>query len=173
MPSVSNLNQIPILSVSEIESHLRRLRRKSCGPDGIPFWVLRDFASIISSPVTVLFNRSLRSCSVPKCFKRATISPIPKCARPSHPGDYRPISLLPILSKVLERIVLRKCIFPYVHQKLDAAQFAYQPTTGTGTTSALTLLYHRVISFLDAAPGAVRIMTVDFKKAYRTVQRSS
>lgn len=123
--------------------------------------------------MTVLFNRSLRSCSVPKCFKRATISPIPKCARPSHPGDYRPISLLPILSKVLERIVLRKCIFPYVHHKLDAAQFAYQPTTGTGTTSALTLLYHRVISFLDAGPGAVRIMTVDFKKAFEKLSHST
>ncbi len=172
-PSEAEYSEAPSATVSEVSSMLSRLKRKSCGPDGVQFWVLRDFAPILASAITTLFNRSLRTCIVPSMFKLANISPIPKCPRPSEVSDYRPISLLPVLAKLLEKIVLRKCILPRIRLQLDPMQFAYQPTPGSGTTTALTLLYHRIVSFLDSSSGAVRVMTIDFKKAFEKLTHST
>ena len=52
-----------------------------------------------------IFNRSLESSIFPDTWKHSIITPLPKVGRPKKLKDYRPISLLPILSKVLERLV--------------------------------------------------------------------
>ena len=96
------------LSTEEVSSHLRKLKKKSPGPDGIPAWILREYSDVLSEPITYIFNWSLKTAHVPACFKLANVSPIPKIQRPSSMSHYRPISLLPILSKVLERIVAKK-----------------------------------------------------------------
>lgn len=131
---------------------MHRIKRKSYGLDGVQFWVLRDFAFILSSRVTTIFNKSPQSCIVPLNFKLANVSPIPKCPCSTAASDYRPIPLLPILSKLLEKLILRKCILPHVGESLDCAHFAHQ-STGSGTITALTLLHHRIISCLDSSPG--------------------
>jgi len=154
-----------IVSTEYVEALLSRLRRRSSGPDGIPFWVFRTWSDILAPAVCALFNRSLSSCTVPACFKAADVKPIPKISKPTDLCHFRPISLLPLLSKVLERIVLDNWIFPYVSSNFDASQFAYFPGRGGGTTTALTLLYHRIVHFLDS-PGAIRLLTVDFSKAF-------
>ena len=160
-------------SVFETYSYLKRMRRKSCGSDGIPFWVLRDWSIIFASPITALFNHSLRSGKVPSSFKRADIIPIPKVSRPNHLSDMRPISLLPLLSKILERMVLDKFILPLIHNQCDPFQFAYLPGRGLGTTTALTLMNHHILKFLDSQSGAVRVLTVDFSKAFDKITHTS
>ena len=78
--------------------------------------MLKATAASIAPSLTVLFNLSISSCSVPNSWKLSTVVPIPKTKHPSNnPGDYRPISLLSIISKLLERHVhgLR---FGHLHQ---------------------------------------------------------
>ena len=59
-----------------------------------------------------------------------------------------------------------------INNKLKS-QFAYLPGPGKGTSSALTLLYHRVVSFLDKGSGAVRILTLDYAKAFDRLPHSA
>lgn len=163
-------NQTPEIPVAVVEKHLAHLKRAAPGIDGLPYWIFRDFRYILSPAITCLFNRSLNECTVPFLYKLANISPIPKKPNPSE-NDYRPISLLPILGKVLERIVLKTWLEPSLKQFLDPLQFAFTPGVGKGTTTALTLINHEILSFLDT-PGAVRLIQLDFSKAFDTVQHA-
>ena len=152
---------------------MRSTKKKSPGPDGVPHWILQRYASLLSPAVTRLFNQSFEDGRVPACFKEAIITPVPKKPRPSCPGDYRPISLLPLLSKIAEKIVATHWIKPYIRGRLQADQFAYIPGPGTGTSTALTLLYHKVLQFLDGESGAVRLLSIDFSRAFDKLPHSA
>lgn len=149
----------------EVLVYMKKLKKRSSGPDKVPYWILRDFAEIFAEAITQLFNRSLSEGVVPRVFKAALITPIPKLDKPTSPSDYRPISRLPILSKVLERLFVNKFLMPHLKDRISSSQFAYVPRAGSGTTSALTLLNDHILRFLDT-PGAVRILSADYSKAF-------
>ena len=151
---------------SEIFEVLRTLKKGSPGPDNLPFWVFRDNRDILTPAIHHLCSRSVVSETVPDCLKRAYVTPIPKCSNPTV-LDFRPISLLPILAKILEKVVLKKWLHKLV-PKLDALQFAFIPRVGQGTVTALTFVMHNILSFLDK-PGVVRMLLVDLSKAFDRV----
>ena len=55
----------------------------SSGPDGLPNWMLKDFAPIISEPLAVIFNSSLREGYFPEIWKTVEVVPVPKVNPPS------------------------------------------------------------------------------------------
>ena len=113
---------------------------KSPGPDGIPNWLLRDFAFALSEPICHIFNSSISEGIVPSLWKRANVVPIPKLRPPkSVQDDLRPISLTPTLSKILESLVGR-WILSKVTNKFDARQFG--ALRGRSTTHALIDITH-------------------------------
>ena len=75
---------------------------KAMGPDKIPARLLRCCAPYISSSLSDLF-KSLNTGKIPKEWKTSNITPIPKSGQKNEASNYRPISLLSIVSKVLER----------------------------------------------------------------------
>ena len=158
---------IPItISCQEVYVLLRSLPNKEGGPDGLPSWIFKDSADFLSSAICLIFNRSFQNGRFPSCFKAANIVPIPKCSRPHSISDYRPISMLPILSKLLERFVVKKLIVPSVIDRVNTSQFAYLPRLGSGTVPALVTVYHKIVHFLDSSSGAVRLLSTDFSKAF-------
>ena len=73
-----------IIGIIEVEHVLMKTdTTKSPDPDGIPNWILHDRAGLISRPICCFFNSSIREGSVPSCWKRADVVPIPK----SNPPD--------------------------------------------------------------------------------------
>ena len=78
---------------------------KSSGDDDISARMLKETALSITPAVTQLFNISLKLGAIPDEWKIARVSPIPKSHNKSDPGSYRPISLLSVLSKLLEKHV--------------------------------------------------------------------
>ncbi|MCP3661253.1 MAG: hypothetical protein GY696_01960, partial [Gammaproteobacteria bacterium] len=89
-----------------VEQQLSRLATsKSTGPDNIPAVFLKNCSSVLSAPLSTLFNRSLSEGKVPDDWKFANVSPIPKVSSPETAADYRPIALPSILSKICERHV--------------------------------------------------------------------
>ena len=76
----------------------------------MPTWLVKDVRGLLSPFLTVLFNVSLSSGSFPKMFKQAVIRPLLK--KPgldvSDMKNYRPVSNLPFLFKLLERVVQRR-----------------------------------------------------------------
>ena len=82
---------------------------KATGPDEIPAKLLKETASVIAPSLCKIFNKSLQLRSLPSDWKLANVVPVHKKGAKDHVENYRPISLLPIVSKVFERCVLN-CI---------------------------------------------------------------
>ena len=80
---------------------------KATGPDGIPSRLLKETAWQIEPSLTQLFNKSLNVGKIPNEWKLSNIVPIHKKGKKEHVENYRPISILCITSKVLERCILR------------------------------------------------------------------
>ena len=99
------LNSISI-TANEVESVLKALQTgKASGPDAINNRILKELAKPLSFPLSDLFNASLIKGKVPALWKQANVTPIHKKNDPSEITNYRPISLLSTVGKVLEKIV--------------------------------------------------------------------
>ena len=103
--SENNLNSIST-SPLEVESILKSLQLGiATGPDAINYRYLRELASPLSLPLSDLFNYSLSTGKVPLIWKEANMNPIFKKEDPFVVSNYRPISLLSAVGKVLEKVV--------------------------------------------------------------------
>ena len=78
---------------------------KSFGFDSIPARLLKDAADYIASPLSYIFNMSLSKGVFPDAMKIAKVTPVYKKGEKDILGNYRPISVLPLLAKVLEKII--------------------------------------------------------------------
>ena len=104
-------------------------------------------ASIVSS-LTKLFNLSLRTGTFPDDWKHARVVPIPKSGDLSLPINYRPTSILPVVSKLLERHMY-KLIHEHmsVHSPISVHQWGF--SEGKSTTFALISFTHDCFQHLD------------------------
>ena len=92
------------LLCSNVEVAKLLLQIPSTGPNGISAHMLRETAYSISSPPTSIFNLLIKSGIFPNDWKNSHIIPIPKHSSAlSSPTGYHPISLLPLIHKVLEK----------------------------------------------------------------------
>lgn len=152
---------------------LDKLRPTAMGLDNIPAWFLRIGAPFLTAPIADLMNMSLSSSVVPKQWKAASILPVPKISAPSTLSDYRPISITPVLSRILERIVVTDYVYPSLQFPPPGLsfsdQFAFQPTAST--TAALIHLLHTITKLLDTNPYVV-VYALDFSKAFDSVRHS-
>ena len=107
---------------------------------------------------------------VPGAWKKAYISPVPKVKNASEYSGYadlRPISVTPILSRLVEKIVVAKYLWPLMDNEQMVDQFAFKPTGST--TAALVELLHHVYSMFNQGNDYVRCVLVDFSKAFDVV----
>ena len=95
-----------IVTPEEVRDTLKLLPiGKAAGHDLINNRLLKELAQPLALPLSDLFNLPLSSRNVPNIWKEANVSPIHKKNDPSDMSNYRPISLLSTVSKVLEKIV--------------------------------------------------------------------
>ena len=96
-------------SEEEVSRQIKLLdRHKATGPDEIHNLFLIEGGPSVVSAVTRLFNESWRRGCLPRCWKEADIIPIPKHAAASEVSKFRPISLLSVVGKLMDRIVARR-----------------------------------------------------------------
>ena len=131
---------------------------------------LKRTAEVLTSRLAVVFRQLLRLGSFPVCWRVANVTPIPKGPPSSSASNYRPISLTPILSKVLERLVMVLLgRFMECRGVLPTTQFAYRK--GIGTCDALLCVAHTLQSALEMGQEA-RIVQIDFSAAFDRVECS-
>jgi hypothetical protein len=144
------------------------------GLDNIPAWFLKIGAPFFAAPLTDMMNLSLSSSVVPHQWKSASILPIAKVPTPTSPADFRPISITPILSRILERIVVTDYIYPSLHSPPPGLgfsdQFVFQPTAST--TAALIHLLHTITHLLETNSYVI-VYALDFSKAFDSVRHSA
>ena len=94
------------LNPKEVKDILQNLQLgNSSGPDGINNSILKELSSELANPLCSLFNSSLSSGSFPSSYKEANMTPIFKKDDTSNVSNYRPISLLNTIGKVMEKLV--------------------------------------------------------------------
>ena len=120
----------------------------SCGYDGISTNVVKKIIHYISYPLKHIFNLSLSTGVVPDNLKRAKIIPVYKKNDPNLTKNYRPISLLPTLSKILERIIFKR-LYSHLSRNsiLTKYQFGFRPNHST--EMALLHALEHITSCLD------------------------
>ena len=94
-------------SEKEIEKIIKSAPNKSCELDPLPTWLLKLCLDELLPIVTKIINTSLESSTVPKSFKSAHVRPCIKkpSLNPNELNNYRPVSNLPFISKILEKVV--------------------------------------------------------------------
>ena len=114
------------MSVLEVKKHLKQLKRKKAeGINEIPNCILRDCAHEVAPPIAHI-NPSLKSAQVPEDHKTAKITPIFKDGEKSKYLNYRPISVLPTISKILERCAYNQLIRHLEsHNQLSSQQYGF------------------------------------------------
>ena len=153
---------------------LDTLRPTVTGLDQVPAWFLWLGTPVFAKPLAHLFHQSLATGTVPCQWKIASITLIPKKAKPQHPSDFRPISITLVMLRSLERFVIRNFIYSALSQlypSLDFSdQFAFQPSGST--TAAIMAMLHTVRSMLNDND-YVHVFSFDFSKAFNTVRHVS
>ena len=138
--------------------------------DDIPLVVVKKSPDNIFVAPSHIFNLSLNTGIFSNLFKKAKIIPIPKVRNPNTLNQYRPISLLPIFSKILEKIVHKRFYsFLTLNSLLSPTKFEFRKLYST--SHAATNLANTVTSFLDKKQ-MVLVIFSDLRKAFDTVDHN-
>ena len=141
--------------------------KKSSGHDEIDNFLLKTIILSIATPLAYIFNLSLSSGIVPDNIKIAKVIPIFKKGDTSETKNYRPISILPSLSKVLERIVfIRTTDFLNKHNIFCESQFGFR--ANHNTTQAILKCIDTLSCSIDQHLHTIAIF-LDFSKAFDTI----
>jgi hypothetical protein len=141
---------IKFFTVGEVKSSIKKLRpRKAPGYDYITAELLQHLPRKCLVFITTLFNSVMRLCYYPYQWKFSEIQMIPKPGKPLEAvSSYRPISLLPILSKVFERLLINR-MKPFVDEMnlLPDHQFGFR--NGHSTIEQLHRVVHIITDCLE------------------------
>ena len=160
----------PITSVFVLNSLRHLPTGKAVGLDGLSGYFLKLSAPSIASSLTTIFNLSLSLGSFPGLWKKAKVSPIFKDGSLFDRSNYRPISVLAILSKILERHVhISFYNFLTENDLLSDSQFGFRKSRSCEL--AVTDLIDRLLNNMDN--GVLNgLLLVDLRKAFDLVNHS-
>ena len=160
--SINNMEEL-IISENNIKIKLSQLKiNKSPGPDSIHPRVLKETRNEITPALCIIFVASLRQGTLPRDWKKSTITAIHKKGSKSQISNYRPISLTSVCCKVLESII-RDNIMSYfnVHKLFSPNQFGFIP--GRSAMIQLLTVMDKWTEGLEE-PGQIDVIYTDFEK---------
>ena len=167
----THMFEIPVVSQEFVENQLNSLNiTKSTGSDGLSARFLKMSASVIAPILTKIFNASIRDNSYPCLFKKAKVIPVHKRGSKSDKSNYRPISILPIISLIFERHVSL-----HFRQYLESNDILYCRQSGFRCNhSCQTALLKMVDEWISAIDDNKIVGTIflDLSKAFDLVDHN-
>ena len=170
VPTFSNFQQV---TPNEIQMLINKSKSKTCSLDKVPTKVYKMFPEELALPISYIVNHSLESATVPQCFKEALVTPVIKGfdLDPTQPCNYRPISNLPFLSKILEKAVyLRLEDHLTTNKLLPHTQSAYRK--GHSAETALLRVNNDILSALSLGKSTL-LVTLDISAAFDTIEHQT
>jgi hypothetical protein len=161
------LSQVIVTEQEVIDMLCTLNANKTVCPDIISNRMLVSVKEEISKPLCSLFNKSLREKVFPSDWKIAHVIPLFKTGDKSLPSNYRPITLLSCVSKVLEKNIFKHVFNHLLENKLlYKFQSGFMP--GHSTRHQLIELYHRILLALEGKQ-VTSVTFADISKAFDTV----
>lgn len=153
---------------SEVLGVIRDLREKcAVGVDLISGTVIKRYAQLLATPITHICNLAINSGVFPQVFKLGQIKPIYKSGDKNLVDNYRPISVLPTLSKILERIMNKRLVnYLETNNLLSSSQYGFR--RGKSTNDAVHDLTSSIVTALDKKKKCL-VLFLDLAKAFDTV----
>ena len=131
------------------------------------FVTLKETAAEISIPLSIIFSKSLQSGHLPECWKIANVVPIHKSGSRHFTNNYRPISLICVVGKVLESIIRDSMLHHLtVNGLISQQQHGFLPHCSC-TSQLLTAINDWTCSIDQGYP--IDVIYFDFRKAFDTV----
>ena len=152
------------VSEPEIKKVIKSIKTNACGVDKISSYFLKLCIDQISEPVKNIINNSFQTGIFPSRWKKALVKPLPKINIPLELTDFRPISLLPAISKIIEKIAAKQMVFHLKSKMLlDPHQSAYKQHHST-----LTALLNITDDIYDALENTeiIILILLDYSKAF-------
>ena len=154
------------INMKDIDQELKHLNTKKANTHkNIPVKILKDFSEVCLPTLLNIINNCLRTCKFPDELKLADVTPIFKKGEKTLAKNYRPISVLPVVSKVLERI-MQKQISSHIEKYLSPYLCGYR--RGYNTQHALTAMIEKWKRTLDNR-GYAGAVLMDLSKAFDTL----
>lgn len=152
---------------NDVKKQILSITSNAVGTDDISRKMILPLIDVVLPYITHIFNFSLSSKVFPNSWKLATVVPLPKNNKPSSFSHYRPISILPFLSKVMERLVHQQLsLFLQRNNLLNELQSGFRP--GHSTVTALIKVTDD-IRFGMSQQKVTLLTLLDFSNAFNTV----
>ena len=137
---------------------------------GITPRLIKDAGPSMATNLSIIFNKSMESGIFPQLLKTAKVIPVYKAESKMIESNYRPISLLPIIGKLFEKLICKRISsFIQKYNILYSRQFGFQ--SGKSTEHALIDIQDQILKSLEKGETPCCIF-LDFAKAFDTVNHS-
>jgi exonuclease III len=145
--------------------------KKSAGLDDISPYLLKKCIPFIVTPLLNLINASIRDGIFPSILKKSVVSPIYKKGSAHDANNYRPITLIPSFSKVLEKVVVNQLIvFLDKHNIINKSQFGFRKNHST--QDAIATITENIIDNLNHKINC-NCVSLDLSKAFDCIQHNT
>lgn len=155
-------------SPTEISAILISLApQKKGGLSQTPCFVFKQLTHLLSLPLSIIFNQCVDTHKFPNPLKIALVTPVYKKGSPKDPGNYRPISSLPIISKIFEKILFNQLSkYTETNSLLSKRQFGFRKNHSSDQM-LMSLLQHWYSSIDNKK--LICALSLDVKKAFDSI----
>ena len=151
-----------IMDINDVKDKINTLNEKSCSPNDIPAKILKASCDVVSPYITEIYKSSNQHKGFPNLLKEADVTPIHKKGDRSQKENYRPVSILPTISKIFEKDMYEQ-IYSYIQKYFSPSLCGFRK--GYNTQHCLAILIENWKKAIDNNKKAGAILT-DLSKAF-------
>ena len=158
-------------TINEIRKLITELHpKRSSGPDNISNILLKELATILSEPLSIIVNQSMQTGIFPDIMKMAEVVPLYKGKSRENETNYRPISLLSTMSKVMEKVVYQR-VYQFLANTGQICETQYGFRSNHSCEHAIAQVIGNILKNLEGNKSTIAVM-LDLSKAFDTIEHS-